>query len=156
MGERLLATLLRLLPADRRELGNALLAELSAVPPGRRRKWLAGGVWFVLREGRVPGYLAGVAAAVAALVVVDRLGTSDDSSQVSLLVLLVGAAALGFAVPRWAWLSALLVGSAPAVSGLLDSVAHRTAPVTLFVLVVPALAGAYAGAGAARLLHREQ
>lgn len=166
-GERLFAAAIRLLPPNRRELGKALLVEMSMVPAGRARlAWLAGGMWFVMRESapRVLVYGIGVAAAAAALVVVDRLGTSDDSAQVSLLVLLVGTAVLGFAAPRWAWLSALLVGSALAVSGLvtalLDPAAHLPEPggpagaATLFVLVVPALAGAYLGAGAARLLRR--
>ena len=42
---RLLTFLLRLLPPNRRELGRALLAEMDAVPAGRRAAWLAGGVW---------------------------------------------------------------------------------------------------------------
>ncbi|MEV5721726.1 hypothetical protein AB0L41_48415 [Amycolatopsis mediterranei] len=166
-GERLLTAAMRLLPRHRRELGTALLVEMSMVPPGRARwAWLVGGMWFVMRESalRVVAYGAGVAAAAATLILVDRSGTSDDSSQVSLLVLLAGAAVLGFAAPRWAWLSALLLGSALAVSGLitalLDPTAHLPEPggpagaATLFVLVVPALAGAYLGVGAARLRRR--
>jgi ABC-type multidrug transport system fused ATPase/permease subunit len=94
----------------RQDLGAALLAESSAVPPGGRRlAWLAGGLWFVAKESamRTIGYGLGLAVAVAALVTVDRIGTSDDSSQVSLLVLLVGAAVLGLVAPRWAWLAGL-------------------------------------------------
>lgn len=157
--ERLLAAVLRLLPENRRELGRALLAEMSTLPQGRqRRAWLTGGMWFVLREnsGRMAAYGTGVAIAVTALVAVDRLGTSDDSSQVSLLVLLAGATALGFAAPRQAWLSALLLGSTLAVSGLLVP-AHQPVhggPGTLFVLIAPAMAGAYLGAGAAWLRRR--
>ncbi len=164
---RLLAAAVRLLPPHRRELGRALLVEMSAVPAGRaRRAWLIGGMWFVMREsaGRVAAYAAGVVVSVAALVVVDRLGTSDDSSQVSLLVLLVGAAALGYAAPRRAWLSALLLGSAPAVSGLITAVADPAVAqpkpggpagaATLFVLIVPALVAAYGGVAVARLRRR--
>jgi len=91
---RLLAAAMRVLPASRRDLGEALLAEAAAVPPGRQRlAWLAGGAWFALREGvlRRSGYGLGLAAAVA----VDRIGRSDDSSQVSMLVLLAGAGTLG-------------------------------------------------------------
>jgi len=41
---RLLAAAMRVLPASRRDLGEALLAEAAAVPPGRQRlAWLAGG-----------------------------------------------------------------------------------------------------------------
>ena len=167
-GQRLLAAAIRLLPEHRRELGAALLAESAAVPPGRRRwVWLAGGLWFVIREGAMGkrGYGLGLAAAVAILVAVDRVGTSDDSGQVSLLVLLVGAAGLGFAAPRWAWLAGLVLGSAIAVSGMAYAAwgpapAHPTHPsgvggaATLFVLIVPALVSAYLGAGAAWLLRR--
>lgn len=166
-GERLLTAAVRLLPPHRRELGQALLTEMSMVPPGRaRRAWVIGGMWFVMRESsrRVVAYAAGVIVSVAVLVVVDRWGTSDDSSQVSLLVLLVGAAALGYAAPRRAWLSALVLGSALAVSGLITAVADPavTQPkpggpagaATLFVLVVPAVAAAYGGVAVARVRRR--
>jgi len=167
-GERLLTAAMRLLPARRRDLGAALIAELPALPPGARRiAWLIGGFWFVAKESavRMVGYGLGLAVAVAVLVTVDRIGASDDSSQVSLLVLLVGAAALGFAAPRWAWLAGLVLGSAIAVSAMASAAwgpppSHPTNPsgvggaATLFVLILPALLGAYLGAGAAWLLRR--
>jgi hypothetical protein len=167
-GVRLLAAAIRLLPANRRDLGAALLAESSAVPPGARRvAWLTGGLWFVVKESamRMAGYGLGLAVAVAVLVTVDRIGTSDDSGQVSLLVLLVGAAVLGFVAPRWAWLAGLVLGSAIAVSEMAYAAwgpppAHPTNPsgvggaATLFVLIMPALVSAYLGAGAAWLLRR--
>jgi hypothetical protein len=159
---------IRLLPRHRRELGRALLAESAVVAAGRQRRvWLAGGLWFVVKESamRVLGYGCGLGAAVAVLVTVDRIGTSDDSSQVSLLVLLAGAAVLGFTTPRWAWLSGVVLGSALAVSAMISVAlspesAHVPKPgglggaATLFVLVVPALAGAYLGVGAASLRRR--
>ncbi|MBO0871749.1 MAG: hypothetical protein J2P15_24620 [Micromonosporaceae bacterium] len=168
--QRMLAAAIRLLPVRRRELGQALLAEAAVVPPGwRRTRWVASGLWFVAREGamRMVGYAVGLLAAAATLVVIDRIGSSDDSGQVSMLVLLLGAAALGFASPRWAWLAALVVGSAIAVSGLataaLDPASPRLAHIGgvggaagLFVLVVPALAGAYAGAGLRWLIRRSR
>jgi hypothetical protein len=50
--ERLLRAALRWLPARRRALGEALLAEAAAVAQGRRRTvWLLGGFLFVIREG---------------------------------------------------------------------------------------------------------
>jgi hypothetical protein len=71
---------------------------------------------------------------------------------VSLLVLLVGGAVLGFAAPRWAWLSALLLGSAPAVSGLIAATQPKPGgAASLFVLIIPALAAAYGGVAVARL-----
>jgi hypothetical protein len=155
---RVLAVLIRLLPPHRRDLGRALLAELPTVPPDRRAAWLAGGLWFVVRECamRMFGYLLGLAGAIAALVTVDRLGTSDDSAKVSLLVLLVGAGLLGFAAPRWAWFSALLLGSSLAVADMLvpSSADLGPGPATLFVLVVPAMVGAYVGVGATWLRRR--
>jgi hypothetical protein len=161
----LLAATLRLLPADRREMGAALLAEATVVAPGwRRLNWLAGGAWYMLREGimRRFGYGLGLLAAGAALVVVDRIGKSDDAGQVSMLVLLAGAGALGFAVPRRAWLSALVLGSALAVAGMIYATlglapAQHVSPggvagaATLLVLLAPAAVAAAAGAGIRRL-----
>jgi hypothetical protein len=165
--ERFLASAVRLLPARRRELGQALLAEASTVPPGRRRlAWVAGGLWFVVKESAVrkPGYVLGLIAAVAVLVGVDRIGTSDDSGMVSLAVLLLASAVLGFAAPRWAWLSGLVLGAAIALADLTYATvgpapAHPMSPAgvtgaaTMLVLIVPALVAAYLGAGAAWLLR---
>jgi hypothetical protein len=159
-----------MLPAHRRDLGAALLAELCAVPAGRPRvRWLIGGLWFVAKESpmRIIGYGLGLAAAAAALATVDRLGTSDDSGQVSLLLLLVAAAALGFAAPRRAWATGLVLGSAIAVSEMAFAAwgpepARPTSPggvagaATLFVLIAPALVSAYLGAGAAWLRRRSR
>jgi hypothetical protein len=158
--ERLLAAAVRRLPAGRRELGQALLAELSVIPAGRRRAaWIAGGMWFVVKENamRSPAYPLGLAAAVAALIAVDRMGTSDDGGQVSLPVLLAGSALLGFAVPRLAWLAGLVVGASLAAA---DAV--RVAPgahagaASLLVLIVPAMIAAYLGAGTAWLLRHSR
>jgi hypothetical protein len=164
----MLLAAMRWLPASRRDLGAALVAEAAAVPPGRPRlNWLAGGAWFALREGviRRPGYWLGLLAAAALLITVDRIGRSDDAGQVSMLVLLAGASALGFAAPRRAWLSALVLGSALAVAGLVYAAAGTPpAPhvspggaagaATLFVLLVPAAGAAAAGAGIRRLARR--
>jgi hypothetical protein len=145
----LLAALVRLLPADRRELGQALLAELSAVPADRRAAGVFGGVWFVISQSwlRVGGYLVGVVAAAAVLVAVDRIGTSDDAGQVSLAVLLLVAALMGVAAPQLAWLTGLVVGAA-------IGVVHLGGDPLLFVLVVPAVVAAYLGGGARRLVAR--
>lgn len=147
---RLLVILLRLLPPNRRELGRALLTELSVVPADRRAGWIAGGVWFVISQSwlRVGGYLVGVAAAASVLVMLDRIGTSDDAGQVVLAALLVVAALLGLAAPRLAWLTGLVVGAA-------IGVAHLGSDPWLFVLVMPAVVAAYLGCWARLLLgHR--
>jgi hypothetical protein len=146
---RLLTVLFRLLPPNRRELGQALLAELHAVPAERRAAWIAGGVWFVIGQSwlRVGGYLVGVVAAAAVVATVDRIGTSDDAGQVSLAVLLLVAALMGIAAPRLAWLTGLVVGVA-------IGVAHLGGDLWLFVLVAPAVVAAYLGSGVRRLLGR--
>lgn len=165
--ERLLATAVRLLPAHRRDLGRALLAEAAMVPAGRRRTaWVAGGLWFVVKENamRKPAYVLGLIGAAAVLVAVDRIGTSDDAGMVSLAVLLLASAALGFAAPRWAWLTGLVLGAAIALAELTyvtlgPAPAHPMSPAgvtgaaTLLVLIVPAMVTAYLGAGARWLVR---
>jgi hypothetical protein len=169
-GERVLGALIRLLPPARRDLGRALLAEASVIEPGRRRLWwIAGGFWFVVREGvmRALAYVVALILAVGVLVTVDRWGSSDDAGQVSLAVLLLFGAVLGFAAPRWAWLAGLVVGAAIAVANMVyltwgPARAHPIEPgglagaATLLVLIVPAMLAAYLGAGAAWLLRRSR
>lgn len=49
--ERLATRLAPTLPPERRAWGEALVAELAAVPPGERRlRWAAAAAWFVLRQ----------------------------------------------------------------------------------------------------------
>jgi hypothetical protein len=148
--ERVLRAAMRLLPESRRELGAALLAEASRIPDERRAAWLFGGLWFVFREGVLPRlrYPSSLVVAVGVLATFDRFGTSDDAEKITLLVLLGFAGVLGFLAPRWAWLAGVLLGSTVAVVELLFSrqTGAHGSPVTLFVLVVPALLAAYAGA----------
>jgi hypothetical protein len=169
-GERMVAALIRILPPGRRELGRALLAEASAVPHGGRRSaWLAGGVWFIVREGvmRFVGYAMALLVAAGVVVTVDRIGNSDDAGQVSLLVLLLASMVLGFAAPRRAWVAGLVLGAAIAAANMVyvewgPALAHPIEPggrggaATLLVLIVPAMAAAYLGAGAAWLLNRSR
>src|SRR5690348_2656387 len=74
----------------------------------------ASGVWFLFREGvmRAVAYVVALALGAGALVTVDRLGSSDDAGQVSLAVLVLVSALLGFAAPRWAWVAGVVVGAA--------------------------------------------
>jgi hypothetical protein len=109
-------------------------------------------------------YLGGVAVAVAALVLVD-LSPSDIANQASLLVVVFGAGALGFAVPRLAWLAGVALGgclaAAHAVYTAMDiplrypmSPSGWAGAGALLVLVVPAMIVAYVGAGAGTLVRR--
>ena len=109
-------------------------------------------------------YLLGLAAAVALLLRVDW-SPSDAANQLSLLVLLMLSAAAGFAAPRRAWLAGLVIGACLAVAHLvyrlLDLVEpYRlepvgwAGPITLLVLIVPAMIAAYAGFTVAKLVNR--
>ena len=111
-------------------------------------------------------YLCGLTGAVGLLVWVDR-SPSDIANQVSLLVLLVGAAALGAAAPRHGWLSGVVIGSSIAFAHAIYlwmgislpypmSPRGWAGPLTLLVLVVPAVLAAYIGAVTARYAHRRR
>ena len=111
-------------------------------------------------------YLSGVVVTVAALVWVD-LSPSDVANQASVLVLVLGAGALGFAVPRCAWLPGAAVGGCLAVAHAVYIAAdirlrYPMSPsgwagaVTLLLLIVPAMVAAYAGAGVGALVRRRR
>jgi hypothetical protein len=166
--DRLLHAAVRLLPAERAGFALGLLAESQALPPNVRLRWLAGGFRFVLREVlvRFGLYLGGVAATVAALVRVD-VSPSDVANQASLLVLVLGSGALGFAVPRQAWVAGVAVGSCLAVAHAVYTAAGIRLPypmspsgwagaATLLLLIVPGMIAAYAGAGAGTLVRRRR
>jgi hypothetical protein len=79
----------------------------------------------------------------------------------------VSAAALGFAAPRWARLSALVLGGCLAVTHVIYLAAGVAlpyamsptgwaGPATLLILIIPAGIAAYLGAGAAVLAQRRQ
>jgi hypothetical protein len=115
---------------------------------------------------RSVGYALGLLAAATMLISVDY-SASDIANQVSLLVLLLGAAALGLAAPRWAWLSALALGGCLATAHAIYLAAGVSLPypmsppgwlgaATLLILIIPAGIAAYVGAGAGVLLRRHQ
>jgi hypothetical protein len=64
---------------------------------------------------RPVSYVLGLLAASTLLMWVDH-SPSDVANQAAMLVLVVSAAALGFAAPRWARLSALVLGGCLAVT----------------------------------------
>jgi hypothetical protein len=167
--ERVLRLGVRLLPADRVDYGRALLAELPTIPGDIRSRGVRDGLRFVLREvllrPAAAAYGFGVAAATSALVVVDQ-SPSDVANQASLGVLVIAAFVLGGSAPRWAWLSGLALGvslaAAHAVYQIADIPLGYTmepggwaGPVTLLVLVVPAVLAALAGA-AVRTVGRQR
>lgn len=110
------------------------------------------------------GYAFGVGAAAAMLVVVDR-SPSDVANQTSVAVLLIVAFALGVCAPRRALMSGLAVGVCLAAAHAIYLTAHVrlpypmepagwAGPISLLVLIVPALLAAFIGAGAGALARR--
>ncbi len=110
-------------------------------------------------------YLLGFGGAIAVLVWVDQ-SPSEIANQASVLVLLLGAGLLGLLEPHWAWLSGVGLGSSLAAAHALYlltghplpyamSPSGWAGPITLLVLLVPALIAAYAGAGAGLLIQRK-
>jgi len=110
------------------------------------------------------GYAIGLVSAAAVLLWTDR-SPSDVANQATLLVLLVATAVLGFAAPRRAWLPGLVLGGAISLAHIVyvtfgPALPYKAEPTgvggaaTLLVLIVPAMLGAYLGAGLARFLHR--
>jgi hypothetical protein len=103
-------------------------------------------------------YGIAMACATVAVVLVDLLPTSDDAGPVVLLVLVAAALALGALAPSLAWVTGLALGMAPAAATFVvllvapDRLHHLEPPglagaTSLLVLCLPALLGAYAGAG---------
>jgi len=73
--------LLRLLPADRRDWGEALWSESAALPAGRARlRWRLGGLRLAVVQSGLAGLLAATVAMVAGAVVVLKLDQPDSSS----------------------------------------------------------------------------
>lgn len=164
--EQALRRAVRLLPPHRAGYGDALVAELAAIPENHRARWILGGLWFVAMEVlmRPVLYSIGLGGAVALLVWVDR-SSSDVANQSALLVLLISAGGLGFTTPRRAWLTALVIGGSLAaghgVYQALDlplpypsSPAGWAGPATLLLLIAPACLAAFLGSAAAKLLRR--
>ncbi|WP_225730294.1 MULTISPECIES: hypothetical protein [unclassified Nocardia] len=71
-----------LLPAERRELGAAMLAEAAALEPGSdRRRWLRSTAWFIAKEG-IMTWLKLLAIAGSALFILWILYNGMDSGWV--------------------------------------------------------------------------
>jgi len=111
-------------------------------------------------------YTFGLFASAAMLIFVDY-SPSDIANQASLLVLIVGAAALGIASPRRAWLAALVLGGSLAAMHAIYLAAKVPLPyqmspagwagaATLLILTIPAGIAAYLGAGAVVLVQRRR
>jgi hypothetical protein len=111
-------------------------------------------------------YLLGLVAACLLLIWVDH-SPSDIANQTSLLILVLAAASLGFAAPRWAWLSALVLGCSLAIVHAIYLAIGLTlpypmsptgwaGPASLLILIIPAALVAYLGAGVAVFMTRHR
>ena len=111
-------------------------------------------------------YTFGLFASATMLIFVDY-SPSDIANQASLLVLILGATALGIAAPRWAWLTALVLGGSLAAMHAIYLAARVPLPyqmspagwagaATLLILIIPAGIAAYLGAGAVVLVQRRR
>jgi hypothetical protein len=130
------------------------------------REWL---VVFVRGATLQRGLLLGLLVALLFAVWTGYTDTHNDEVQAPLLLLLVATGSLGFAVPRRAWLWALLLGlSVPSAEYIALAVGYRLPchpgyicpPPTVvstaqtFFVLIPAFLGAYAGAFGRWLLGR--
>ena len=158
--------LLRWVSQQRRVFIEAARAEAESAPtPAEARHWRTAARGLLVR-----GLLVGpvlnllVLAMVIAGVVVLNSFSSDVSSQETLAWIVVGSAALGLLWRRLFWLPSLLVGSAVACEHIVSMALRIPEPnlhlpagwfstTSLLLLVIPALAAAYAGAKARHLLH---
>ena len=162
---RLRDVLLDLVPPDRRDWVRAALAEGDSLSGGpERTAWVHSTTWFLLKEAlmRRALLLAGTAGAIAMIVALDR-SPSDDAGQVTLGAILLASGVLGAAAGRRAWAVGIVIGSVVAVTHLVSLALRIPEPgvqlppgwassTSLFVLVVPALVAAYAGAWIRSLL----
>ena len=106
--------------------------------------------------------VAATAGAIAMIVALER-NSSDDGGQVSMGAILLASGVLGAAAGRRAWLVGIVIGSVVAVTHIaslalripepgLQLPAGWASTTSLFVLVIPALVAAYAGAWIRSLL----
>lgn len=141
---RLLGGLLRrsarVLPAGRREWAEAVWAEVSDVPPGRRQiSWVAGGLWLAAWEAgmvRRIGYWLGVAAvaALAARVVwLGWQGSPADPATEDSRILLIMAVVLLAGLP---WVARRRGVFGPAGEGVTARVARLGGCAAICVLVL--------------------
>lgn len=111
-------------------------------------------------------YPLGIVLVGGVLVAIDR-SPSDVANQATLLILALGAALLGAVAPRRAWLSGILLGGclgAAHAAYLLTgtklpypmSPSGWAGPLTLLVLLVPALLAARAGAAVSTAVQRRR
>ena len=97
-----------LLPADRRDWPEAVLAEAAEIPAGwQRLNWLAGGMWLTVREAarvRRPGYLVAFAAAAAGIAWSAWSGPPGDPAiavnRIDVIAIVVILAGLAWIVRR--------------------------------------------------------
>jgi hypothetical protein len=163
---RLTGVLVRTMSVRRRDWGEAVLAELAAVPPAERRLgWALGTLWFVIRDGRAePGLTPGMrrttrlCCALGILAVLPWLyvsiqGLRDDApdgtirSMVAMLVAQIGvvlaflAAWSRLRLAPWLLIAAI---AGYAAAGVFAAADNNGAPI-LAALIFPAIPAMAAG-----------
>jgi hypothetical protein len=168
MTERLLIRAIRWLvphlPPVRRDFASGLVIDATAIPAGWACwRWLCGGLAFAARSAVTRTRLTWLAALGGTGVLLYWLNGNvnpDIASQYCLALLLAGGAVHGSRFGYWwAWLPGVALGLVlPASSLIAIALGHHgarqpssaAAAASLFLLVIPAVAAAYAGAWLAR------
>lgn len=156
--------LARCVPPARRASIEAARAEAEAAPNAAEAEHWHTAARTLLVRGLLAGPVIDVVALafVMAVVVVLNGSTSDVASQETMACIVLGSGLVGFLWRRRAWLAALLIGATVAGQHLVSLPLHLPEPglhipagwlgtASLLVLVVPALLGAYTGAGCRHL-----
>ena len=156
--------LLRWVTPARRDSIEAALAEAEAAPSAPEARSWRRAARALLWRGVLLGPIANLLALVAVIsaVVVLNSSASDVSAQETLLGIVLGATLVGFLWARHAWLVALAVGATVAAQHVISLALGIPEPsmhlphgwlstTSLLILVLPAMVGAYTGAGIRRL-----
>lgn len=161
--------LLRLVPGRRRPWVEAALAEAQFVNGAdQQRAWNRSSAILLLREAlmhRLPVVVATLGA-IAVIAFLER-SPSDDASQFTLGAILLSAGLLGAWAQRRAWLVGIVIGSVVALTHVVSLAVGDPEPgvtlppgwastTSLFVLVIPAVIAAYAGAALRHLLSSDE
>jgi len=156
--------LVRWVTPARRDSIEAALAEAEAAESDTEARPWRRAARALLWRGLLLGPIANLLALVAVISAVAVLNSSasDVSAQETLLGIVLGASLVGFLWSRRAWLAALMVGTTVAAQHIVSLAFGIPEPsmhlphgwlstTSLLVLLLPAMAGAYMGAGLRRL-----
>lgn len=161
--------LTRLVPPARRSSIDAALAEAASTPDVQEAEQWRSAARVMLVRGLIAGPVlrSFVLWLVVAAVAVVNESSSDIANQVTLVCIVGGAGLVGFVWERRAWLAGVLVGCTVAVEhvvaltlGVENPDVHLPpgwwSSASLLILLVPAVIGAYGGAGFRHVTSRRR